>query len=592
MSGSPGDDVGLVPEIGAFRAGVSAPRRPLAALRPYLRHAALAAAGALAACLALQTFWYERDIATNALDWPSIGVAIAFTICLASGLSFVSRRFYASIATACGLMVLLTVVSVMKYSYVRASLYALDFYNYATWQDLNSFRTLFFSTMVQGLCVIALAIALAWLLFATDPSRARRARSAGVLALAIVVLCASYAQRGYRGKIAHYFGGHHVSAVITSVPEAFSIGGHLEAADRGGRIDSAPAPHLQNAIPGEKPPTLISILHESSFSIDMFSIQCGGRTPDALYTSSNGSKHDLRVETFNGSTWMTEYGLNLGLSTYYFGDNRIWFSYPMENKIHDSLAMQLRRNGYRSVAVYPSPRDFLNTGPFYASIGFDKLLDVADLKAPTEFERDRFYYASVIDQIRAHKASGSTAPLYVATWINATHAPYDFVAHAGVPPEPGSICAKDGAWAEYIRRLLMSEDDLAWLSERLKAEFPGEKFMILGYGDHHPEISREFLEPNASRPYTPPRGSIGYKTFFRITGVNFQPDWSVVPDSVDMPFLGNVMMLAARVRRFGFYNDRDKLMELCKGRYSDCPHQDEILSFHDRLVKAGVVENR
>lgn len=590
MSGATGRDEQPVRRLGddpGRAVGTERPARPA-----LLRYALVSVPVALAAMLAVQIAWYERDIVTWAPDWPSIAFAAAFALVLTSAVSLLTRRLLASTALAFGAMVLLAVVSVVKYSHMRSSLYALDVYNYATLADLKSFYTKFFTQLLVSLAAIAAALIMTWLMFAADRTRVRRRDSAVVLGLAALALVGAYQWRGYRGKIYHYFPGHHVSAPIASIPEAFSMSGFLENADRGGTIDSAPAPHLQNARPGETPPTIIAVLHESSFPTGIFPIQCGGRAPDALYTSSNGRKYDLRVETYNGSTWMTEYGLVLGLSTFYFGDNRIWAAYPMEGRIHDGLAVQMRRNGYRSVAVYPSEKTFLNTGRFYASLGFDALRDKDDQGAPTEFERDRFYYGNVVEEIRAHKASGATSPLFVFTWINATHAPFHFARHPDVPPPPESICAKDREWAEYIRRLLLSEDDLAWLTERLKAEFPGERFMIFGFGDHHPHLSREFLEPNASNPFTPLRGSVGYKTFFRINGVNFEPDWSVVPPSIDAPFLGNVMMLAARLPRHGFYNDRDKLMELCAGRYSDCPRQDEILSFHHRLVTSSTIDNR
>lgn len=592
----PGQQLGgeqtTFPVAGASSRTWDAYRALRRSLLPYARYAVLIVTGLLATTLCIQILRYERDIATVALDWRSIALVAAFVFFLASAAALATRRRLAPIALACGVMVLLTIVSVVKYKHVRASLYMADFYEYATLEDLISLYTLFPKQLFVGLATLVLFAALMGLLFLIDDTRILRRRAAVVLALSTVCLVSAFSWRGPQGKLYHFYAGHHVSAPIASGPEALWQGGFLDAADRGGRIDSEPIIRLQNASAGEAPPTVITILHESSFPTEIFPIQCGGRVPNALYTSSNGNRYELRVETFNGATWMTEYGLLLGLSTYYLGNNRIWVGHSMENKFRDGLVHQMQRNGYKTIALYPTPKTFVNTGRFYNSIGFDKFLDYYDLRATSEYERDRFYFAKAIEQIRMHKASGSRRPLFLFLWINAPHAPYDYVSHPGVAPDPEAVCAKDPLWAEYIRRLLMSEDDVAWFHEALKAAFPDEPFMLLGYGDHHPYLSEEFLEPSPSDPFTPVGGSIGYKTFFRITGVNYRPDWSVVPKSVDTPFLGNVLMQAARLPRHGFYVDRDKLMELCGGRYSDCPEQDEILSFHDRLIRSSSVVNR
>ena len=565
------------------------------AVVPYARYAVPVVTGTLAAILVLQTFRYERDFITLALEWKSIALVAAFAVFLASLIALATRRPLASIALACGTLVLLTMVSVAKYDFLHSSLYALDFYYYMRPTELVFLHDHYPRLFHAGLACLVLGIVLACLLFAFDETRLSRRSGLIALGVAALALAGAYQWRGQRDKIYHFVGWHHVSAAPASAPEAFGVlfqGGLLKAADKGGRIDSTPIARFQHAGAEGPAPTVISILHESSFPTGMFPVQCGGRKPAALYTSGNGRRYELRVETYGGATWLTEYGLMLGISTYYFGDARSFIGYTMENKVRDSLAQQMRHNGYETVAFYPSPGSFVNSRPFYRALGFDRFLDMDDLKAETEHERDRFYYAKAIEQIRAHKATGSKAPLFPDLWTMTPHGPYDYTIHPGVEPAPESICGKDASWAEYIRRMLMAEDDLAWFSEQLKAEFPNEPFMLVGFGDHQPFLTQEFLEPGSSDSRTPARNSDGYRTFFRITGVNFTPDWGAVPSSIDTPFLGNVMLQAARLPRFGFYNDRDKLMELCRGRYEDCPHQDEILSLHERMIRSRTVVSR
>lgn len=557
---------------------------------------AVPAASALATvALILQVYWYERDFITLAPEWKSIALVAAFTLFLTSVLALITRRRLAPIAIACGLMVLLTVLSVVKFEFLRASLYALDFYYYTRPTEFFFLRDQYPRALYAGLAAGAAAMALAVLLVAADESRITRRRALGLVCLTGLMLATAYQWRGQRDKIYHFVGWYHVSALPASLPEAVGVlaqGGFLQGGGTGGTINSIPIAPLAKEDTSQPKPTIISILHESSFNTALFPIQCGGTQPEALYTSGNGKRYDLRVETYGGATWLTEYGLMLGISTYYFGDARSFIGYTMENRVKDSLPRQLNQDGYETVALYPSPKQFVNTGEFYRSLGIGKLLDYTDLGATSELERDRFYYAKAIEQIRAHKASGSKAPLALFLWTMASHGPYDHTIHQEVAPDGASICAKDGPWSEYIRRMLMAEDDLAWFSEQLKAEFPDEPFMLVGFGDHQPFLSQEFLKPASAGTRLPTKNSVGYQTFFRITGVNYEPDWSSVPASIDTPFLGNVMMRAARLPRHGFYNDRDKLMELCGGRYNDCAHQNEILSFHDRMIDSATIVNR
>lgn len=562
------------------------------AVTAYGHYAVSVVTALLAAALVSLVALYECSFVTLEPDWKSIALCASVTVFLASLAAWVSRRPIASIALACALMGLPAGLSIVKFHYLKSSLFALDFYYYVRPTELVFLYEHFPKVFLAGCATLIATCAVLVLLFFGDDTRVSRRHAAMSLGFALLGMMLAYHWQGERDKTYHFVGRNHVSSLAASVPEAFAVflqGGLLKAADRGGKITSDPVPHLQNAIPGQAPPTIISILHESSFPTSLYPAQCGGPAPEALYTSSNGKTYDLRVETFGGATWLTEYGLMLGLSTYAFGEARNFIGYTMEHRIHDSLPMQMQRNGYRTLALYPSPKSFINTERFYAALGFDRLLDYYDLNANSELERDRFYYGKAIEQIRAHRASGSKAPLFIQLWTMATHGPYDSVLHPDVPPEPGAVCAKDKSWAEYIRRLLMSETDLAWLTASLKAEFPDEPFMIAGFGDHQPYIASDFTKPSRANTHRPTRNSIGYTTFFRITGVNFLPDWSVVPKSIDTPFLGNVMMLAARLPRHGFYNDRDRLMELCRGRYNDCPAQDEIMSFHDRLLRSRTI---
>jgi len=81
-------------------------------------------------------------------------------------------------------------------------------------------------------------------------------------------------------------------------------------------------------------------------------------------------------------------------------------------------------------------------------------------------------------------------------------------------------------------------------------------------------------------------------TYYAIDAVRYHPPALPAVDSLDVPYLGTIILEAARLPLSDSYRGRRRLMLLCKGRYHDCPLQDEILNFQRRLIDAGLVDPR
>ncbi len=61
---------------------------------------------------------------------------------------------------------------------------------------------------------------------------------------------------------------------------------------------------------------------------------------------------------------------------------------------------------------------------------------------------------------------------------------------------------------------------------------------------------------------------------------------------LDVPYLGTVLLEAARLPLSDAYKERKRLMEACDGRYDGCEVPSAILDFHRRLINSGLVEAR
>ena len=126
----------------------------------------------------------------------------------------------------------------------------------------------------------------------------------------------------------------------------------------------------------------------------------------------------------------------------------------------------------------------------------------------------------------------------------------------------------------------------------LARRFPGERFLILHYGDHQPTATQTLLgfDENASIEDIVASGSDAARTtYYAIDAVRYRPPPLPRLEMLDVAYLGTVLIEAAGLPLPDSYRERRRLMLLCAGRYHDCPAREEILTLPpppDRLRPA------
>ena len=88
--------------------------------------------------------------------------------------------------------------------------------------------------------------------------------------------------------------------------------------------------------------------------------------------------------------------------------------------------------------------------------------------------------------------AGSKAPLFNFILTSATHLPYGYTYDPDVNV-PGGTAGTDPEMHEYLRRLSMAKMDYDEFRAALVQRFPGERFLIVQYGDHQPVATRTML---------------------------------------------------------------------------------------------------
>ena len=528
---------------------------------------------------------------------PNLICTSAITLALWCGLMMLTRRILVSTILIASMIAFIVGVSSVKRSLDMMVMHAYDLYFYfPTWSLLTSLWTNHRAPLlaVLGGCAVTLAaLAIAWPL---ERPRLRRRYAALVGALCIAVGAAASHEKIERRHTQLYWEDLFVSSFYGTWPETLETlwrGEILETASGASRRPPLLSLAQMSCAPAEKPPHVILIHEESVFPPALFPKLAYDKRLDSMFQSFDGRLRRMRVETYGGASWLTEFSVMTGLSSRSFGGIRNFLQTYMVDRLSDTLPQALSHCGYRTVLFYPMLKSFISSAAFYNSIGIKEIFDAKDQQAPTAFERDRFFFGNAANDIASHLKT-SKAPLFTFIQTIATHWPY----HVTFFPEetvPGGGAGVDAEMNEFLRRLWLAKTDLEAFRAQLASRFPKERFLIVHYGDHHPVATRQllgFAPQSEAEDVALPPDSPGFLTYFAMTGVNFTPRAMPTIDPIDVAYLPALIIYAAGLPLPDSHAERLRLLRDCHGHYYDCANRNEILDFHRRLTDAGLLTPR
>lgn len=523
---------------------------------------------------------------------PRFWFAIAVTAAILALVTFLTRRLlFAGVVTS-SLVAVVFLVSLEKQATMNMGLHSYDLFFYLNadtfeflWGDYRRY-------VVVVLAALVVATILATLTWRFDRTRVSHLASGLTLVAAIAAAGAFERQASAEGGAFRLFtqNDSFVSAFYLSWSETWGTlvrGQLMEATARTGLPDFAGE---SQCTPSAKPPHLVLIHQESLVPPSLFPKLQYDRALDRFFLSDDGQLHRLRVETYGGGSWVTEFALLTGISTKAFGDMRMFVQVLMEGRLKETLPQTLANCGYRTLMLFPMRNGFVSLDRFYRSIGFSEILDQRAQGAPTTRERDRFYFQNALDAMDQHfKTSDQALFVYIQTM--ASHGPYD---SAYMPEEKvsGGGPGTSAEMSEYLRRAAMADRDGDFLMGEIKRRFPGEPILVVRYGDHQPSATRDMIN-NVWGDDSPDVGADGspgpFITFYAMEGNSF-----VVPalppyDPLDIAYVGTIMLEAVGLPLSAAQRERKRLMLACEGRYFGCEPRSQILAFHRRLINSGFV---
>jgi len=286
----------------------------------------------------------------------------------------------------------------------------------------------------------------------------------------------------------------------------------------------------------------------------------------------------LKVHTYGGGTWTSEFAFLAGLPHTLFGPAGLYAPYNLAPRLRESLPRQLKALGYRTIAVYPMPRDFVRAGEAYAEYGFDEFHDARELGI--EWESTDLDLVAKVEAIHRRARAQDARPLFLMVLTMRQHGPHEKPLDILPPPwnEPPAPTLDERAnrnLGTYLYRMHQSDQALAQLRRYLFAA--GKPVVFAHFGDHHPSF--DGLESTlASRLPPELAGAANKLTYYRIdSSIDSAP--LRVAEPLDLAFLGGLLLDVAALPKNDYFEANTRLRERCHGHFEDCPEADARMSF-------------
>ena len=530
----------------------------------------------------------------NTEGWANVLFTVAVTLTFGALIVLASRRLLLATVLVAAMVALLRTISFLKRQTTDVVLHAYDLVSFLSswsvvtrlWHDHRQYA-------VGLLAALMAAALLGWIAYRVDGTRVRRTPA---VAATVVLASLAWIAAGAKDEMRHtgfYYENRYISFFFSSWSET------IEALWRGHLIEAAthaPGPRLKPLASCDlvsKPPHIILIHQESVVPPSYFPSVSYHRSVDPFFQSHDGTLRKLRVETYGGASWLTEFSVLTGLPAFSLGDLRQFAQTIMAGKVRETLPQALARCGYRNVAFHPMLRIYLSIERFFEAVGLHQMFDAKDQKAKFGNERDRFYYANALAEMEHHFKT-SSQPLFTFIETMATHGPYSYTYMPEVVVSGGGP-GTDPDMHEYLRRLSMARMDYDFLRSELAHRFPDHQFLVVHYGDHHPSVIRKllgFAEGATFEDVMRSGNAAALITYYAVDAVHYRPPLLPDLETIDVAYLGTIMLEAAGVPLSDTYRERKRLMRLCNGRYHGCSERNEILKFHRRLIDSGLVDAR
>ncbi|MTB67233.1 sulfatase-like hydrolase/transferase [Providencia sp. wls1943] len=315
----------------------------------------------------------------------------------------------------------------------------------------------------------------------------------------------------------------------------------------------------------EKPDILL-LLQESTVDPKVYDLPAGTKLPELFMfqQDANMIAHSpMRVQTFGGGTWLSEFSALTGLNSDDFGAQKSGVFYFVVDHLNNSLFKEMKANGYYTVVLTPFNKGAYHSGHAYETLGVDRIIQPQELGYPGKLQ-DNLWTISTEDMLKYVKeilATETDKPVFIFALTMYEHGPYK-EGHSDDYGIKDKLDNKDsaGEFSHYMEKIVHSDDAIRdFVSFMEKRQRP---LMFLYFGDHQPGISLDKYKSTLSSP--------AYATQFTLRD-NLKAGTAIkTGELTDISFLGGMLLERANLKVSPFYEANIKMRHLCDGKLNDC----------------------
>ncbi len=545
--------------------------------------------------------WLVFVLATEP-EWPITAMVLVFSAGLAAFLYALSSRIGFSLFLGLILYVAAFATSVFKFRMTAMNLHVYDIFFYLSGlTELGFFVQTFSRTALLFAAIVLSATAiLVWRFRAETPHPVGRKASFILAGLAITLLGSSGWWLGERRPSFFddkQFVFSSFIASMSDLPALVREKGVLEMS-----AQAALTPVISDNISCKAAagsPDIILFLNESGMPAGVYPQLEYPAELAPFFQSHDNKVHKLRVETFGGGTWLSDFSALTGLSTNSFGNMRNFAMQLMTGRLRHTLPQYLRACGYDTSIIYPSMAEFAGSGRFYRAIGFDRVIDRREHKAADDRQRDAFYYDQVVNVLARADESEVRRPQFIVASSMSTHGPWNFrYAPEALKPGEKTVWTGDKEFDEYLWRMVLAKRDRDGFRAKVKQRYPHNPFLFVSFGDHQPALARLPLKDaqeiaNQGTAWQLDPASRAFETYYSIEAMGFAPRIAM-PDFpiLEIPHLATLTIAAAGLPLDPVYDRRNWLMNRCAGLYTTCADRGAVLAFQRWMVDSRWIVQR
>lgn len=560
------------------------------ALPARLAGATLGGVQVLAALAAITvSLWFSDDALCALIN---AGLFLLPFLLLAS----LTGRRAASLAVASGVALLLWLLGEVKLRYLGNRLALTDAFflaEPANWRILREYP------LIQAALASFLALALLLLLWAwrADGRLPRyRLPARGLCALLLAGWCSlAWSNRTHHqwevfrddgdcglvktcGVMARLLFSYGVFEFAAPLPQ-----GDPQPFERAAAALPPPAPRVMAARPD-----VVVWLQESTLDPRLYRLDGARLPPLSMFASDRSTRAQglLRVHTFGGKTWLSEFSLLTGLVPDDFGGRRTLVFNSVAPMLRSNLVTRFEAEGYDSAVLMPTPRHFYGAARTYEGLGFNRILTLRDFPEYDAVSGDEWDLATsprlgeaAAALLRRHREAHPERPLFLYLLSVKEHAPYSRRKPVGYRLDrtgiPRSLAAK---LTDYVQRLEQLDRGLRILETELRR---GPRPALWAYfGDH-----QAYFE-EASPPYRLQLPHPELLTQYQLRST--QPIVLDSPPLLDIALLPSLVADAAGLRPDGYFAAQSAMRRLCAGRLGDC-HDPALVTSYKAYIFSPVL---